>query len=84
MMPINETKSPRQQLEHDIRNIFSTGVSDYYRKYPDRIDDPRTTEGIKVLLALMTAVIRLLDKYDIQIRPRTQRKEDVHPPRTAE
>ena len=75
-------KTPRQELEHALRNAFASAIAAYYKKFPERIDDPGLGEGTKALMALMMDVIRLLDKYEIRRRERNGRQQDngsTHP-----
>ncbi len=58
-------KTAREQCEHALKHLFSASIAGYYKRFPDRLDDPSLEQDITRQLALMNDIFHLLDKYDI-------------------
>lgn len=79
-VPSKNTKTPREECYHAIRNRFASAVAVYLKQHPELVKDAtREVElqnNLKALMALMTDLLKLLDSYEISARSRRSRKGD--------
>lgn len=76
----NQTKTPREELHHKVRNEFATAIARYYKIHPERLDDPNLNEGTKAMLALLEGVLGCIDLFEVTrietLRPGGMRATD--------
>ena len=59
----------RRECYEAVRDCFTRGVSAYYRKHPNRLDDERSVEAVAISKRGLESIFAVLDEYVISKRP---------------
>ena len=62
-------QTARSELHHAIRRFFSSGIAQYYRDHPNRMDDERGRKKISMMLQVMHETLNEIDRYEIVEKP---------------
>lgn len=66
-----DKSTPRGQLHHGVRHIFSGQLAAYYKKHPEKLRDPNLEENIDGLQKLMLMILEEIDKFEIGFKEPT-------------
>jgi hypothetical protein len=59
-------RSPRHRLHHQIRQVFSNTVANYYKANLDKLRDPEIEQRVDEFIKVMLAVLAAIDEYQIE------------------
>lgn len=73
--PHEERRSPTRQngktrdlCYQAIRQCIKSMIGDYFQKYPERVLEDRTSEGVTEISKALGCILKILDDYDLVIR----------------